>query len=436
MTKMKKPVLELKEEILNTLQKSEGRFSSRVEKVRNKISESILNAKDQKDGLTQLYCCMIEANLNKFVGDQDEMLEMIRSLTDSDTQYILAKEQGVNYPNSTLLIDSDTYGLYYALNDHYSQLWDSEEYTLSKNGTQGNPLITNLIKTFYEDELGNRIYNIDEDGYVKKSKKYSQNPIRDELLKTFKKYNTKIFSDMSLAFIGGHSETYEEIVLVLAEQFSNDGFMHFAPYKGTPKLSLQTATQVVEQEELLVDYVVTANVLNAFQHHVRHNERDEVFAATAKILKENGKAIHIMEKVSEQGHFNINLNASMHKSIGQDMVYSFYREKTAMDLKTDIEIATNVKIHSLGKADDHPLKDFIKHIFLDKLAEDSARLAKSSLDGKGNDFRTSLMVMYQSTKPDITKQTVEDMNSKMNSYKHRFNYYNKPVYKEKPGQQL
>jgi hypothetical protein len=246
MSQVKTKVLSLQEEIIDTLHTSSIKPSAQIALIQNKMADALAIAQQEQDGLTQLYCCMAEAHLNSFLGSQSELVELFESLTKTNTNFILAKEKGSTYNSDTLMLDADTYGLYYALNDHYSQLWDREDYKLSKNGNKGNPLITNLIKICYEDDNGFPVYNISEDGHVEKdSMRYRNNNIlREELFKSFRKYNTKIFSDMSIAFVGGAGDVYEDIVIRLGRQFNNKDFLNFSPNMGAPGLNISSATHV------------------------------------------------------------------------------------------------------------------------------------------------------------------------------------------------
>ncbi len=384
----------------------------------------------------------MEAHINLFAGGKDDLIEELHSIARTDRSFILAKEKDVTYPPDTKLIDADTYGLYYALNDHYSRSWDSKGYKLLKNGAEGNPLITNLLKVIYEDDNGSPRYKISDEGYVEKIKgMHEVDCLRDELFKSFEKHDTEIFSDLKLAFVGGSSITYYEIVLKLAHQFRGEGFLNFSPAMYAPPLDMRSANYVQDQA-VSVDYVVTSNVLNSFEHHLENEKRDEVFACCAKILEKGGKAIHVMEKTTRQEHFNVNLNRSMHKHIGQDLIYSFYREEGAMDryIEDTKKGAKDMSVF-LSKIIDVAVPDERKRHYREKLTgvikdineDNKGDFKAASLQGKSDDFRTSLLVMYQTKKPYITKESIQKMKMQANNYRGRSNYYHKPVYIEKPG---
>lgn len=446
----KQRILGLQEEFLSLLGRG-GLFSTHVRSVKVRLGEVIEEAKARNDGMVQLYCCLVEAYLDTFMGGKEELLQLIEGITKTDKQFILAHEKGAAYPSTTLQLDADTYGFYYAINDHYAQLWNKRDYALSKNGAEGNPLITHLISLLYTNEDGEPVIQMDEYGRTERSPSHWENPVRSALLKAMTKHQTKIFGDTRLAFVGGAGLAYERLITPFSGQFSHKGFMNFSPYHNGPELSLEVAQRIVEREQVLADYVVSSNVLNSFDHHIDHSHRDEVFAAAAKILKKGGKAIHLMEKTSQQSHFNVNLSRTMHKAIGQDLVYSFYRDKETLDRELDKQAKAiqderfntseaDLDIVTLGPKDAHT-EHAIKAIFLDHLhqqhSDTMARkeriIDESRLDGKGDDFRTSMLVMYQSGKPLITEKTVAKTKEKLNHYQNRFNYHHVPVYVEKPG---
>lgn len=454
MTGIKQNILAIQAEVINAIEQNQGLLSRCIKGVKEKLSASIALAKEDKDGLTQLYCCMVETHLNTFCGDAAELVDTIENITETDTNFILVKEKGNDYSDNTILLDADTYGLYYALNDHYSQVWNKEEYELSKNGSKGNPIITNLIKMFYQDDSGLPVYHVSDAGYVEKVRRRNReetNIVQTELFKSFARHDTKVFTDTSMAFVGGGGEAYVDFIIKLADQFDSKRFINLAPSMGAPELDIDSAIHITDQENILVDYVISSNVLNAFDHHLEHNKRDEVFAASAKILKQGGKAIHLMEKTSQQSHFNVNLNRSMHTSIGQDLIYSFFREKGAMDLKLEKKIKDTQIENDLisdaefiflddnnhGNSDHSNFKNDMKNMFIDHVKKVGKKYVEqateSFLDGKTDDFRTSMMVMYQSSKPEITSETINKTKSQMNDYKNRFNYYTKAVYCSKPN---
>jgi len=446
MNNLKNTITAFQEQITNHLRSQSGSLRSRIDDVKEMLSSKIKEAKVLNDGLTQLYCCMAEAHLAAFVGDKNELIQTLEEITKTNTRFILSHEKDVTYPKDTTLLHADLYGLYYVLNDHYSKLWD-DEYALSKNGDVGNPLITNLIKLCIENDRGEPIYRLLDNTDVELDEgKKAHNKIRENLFNIFDKYNTKIFSDTSIAFVGGGGSVYTKVVLGLGLQFGVKNFLNFSPYMNTPGLDMDSATFVTEEMDTCVDYVVTSNVLNAFSHHIDHNSRDEVFSCSAKILKQGGKAIHLIEKNSEQAHFNVNLNKSLHTSVGQQLVYSFYREKSKFDLLTDRSMKNQkidfpmMEVITLGGDEDDILNSMLNDMFFDHMHHERQarmkRLQETSLDGKKDDFRTSMLVMLQKEKPVITKTSINETKLKMNNFVHRFNYYQKPVYAEKPGVEM
>ncbi len=232
---------------------------------------------------------------------------------------------------------------------------------------------------------------------------------------------------MKLAFIGGAGLPYRDLVLKLAPQLGG-GFSHFT-LEHRP-LSLDAANQALADGEGPFDYVVSSNVLNAFGHHIKHPEgRAEIFAACAQLLRKGGKAIHVMEKSSDQPQLNLNLSRFMHKSVGQDLIYSFFREEGAMDRHQQHlrqEYAGELARGELVALWDSTGKRYS--------GDDALKLYDSSLlTGKKYDFATSLMVMHQTHRPHITQKTLVKTRAMANDYQGKFNYHHVPVYVEKPG---
>ncbi len=176
-------ILAIQEEVLGILQEGSGTFADRLNRVKEMLPPLIQDAKARADGPTQLYGCLVEAALNSFAGEKQELIDQIAGFTKTDKHFIVAQEKDVTYPPETMLLDADTYGFYYALDDHYSQTWDRQNYKLPKNGGEGNPLIANLITLFYTNDNNRPVYQIDEKGYVERTSHGDSNEMRDALLK-------------------------------------------------------------------------------------------------------------------------------------------------------------------------------------------------------------------------------------------------------------
>ena len=443
MAQAKDTVLNLQNELTGILRGGSGMAA--IKDAKRLLNDAIETAKRNEDGLTQLYACMVELLIDHFTGEKEELIDTIGKLTKTNIRFILTPEKGKDYPEGTVMLDPDSYGMYYALNDYAQKHWDEKAYHLSKNGDTGNALIAQLMALFVTNDQNELLFTKNHKGETERAVPYqlSGNRARAALIETIRKHDAHIFPNLRLAMVGGEGPAYD-ITMSLSRLMDKGAFLNYSPFLDLPELNLRQAEKVAAAKGE-VDYVITSNVINAFDHHMAHEERDEVWAAAAKILKKGGKAIHLMEKTSKQHHFNVNLNRTMHKAIGQDLVYSFLREKGPMDRRVDKEkelaerIIANPDSAELMIGDE-PVHESIRHKFHEgamMLGMEAAKAAKeSSLENNPEYFRTSMLVMYQSQKPLINAATVEKMKEKMNHYQHRFNHYHKndEVYVARPGE--
>lgn len=448
MNGLEQKILELDNDLRVIVTSGIGTFDERCTRAKEKLTGAIADAKAAHDGMTQLYACMAEVTLDRALGTEDEkaLLGNLSQLLHPQAQFILAPEKGKS-AEGKMQLDADTYGLYYALNDHYSKQWERHHYRLARNGDAGNPLITNLFKCCYENDDGKPLYTLSNSGYVQHTlagTKGEKNSFAAALFAAFERHGTTIFPDVKMAYLGGDGASYHEIVLPLSRQFSEGAFLSYAPQIDDKHLTFATADRMGEAGKL--DYVVSSNVLNAFDHDIRHEQRDELFAACAKILKKGGKAIHLMEKSSEQRHFNTNLSPTLHDAVGQKLVYSFHREDGPMDkhMKRDEKATLEAKaeIEALIARMDltNPDRLRYKEETLDKnIAFHERELEQTRrciLDDKPDYFRTSMLVMHQESKPYLNHTRVASLRQQMNDYQQFEPGYEQPVYCEKPGQSL
>ena len=136
----------------------------------NQINENIKKFIEEqrhiKDGISQLYGCLLLGELEFFLGDKSELKSTIKSLTNQSDKFIYVKELGKEYDSSTQRIDTDTYGLFYAINDHFSKKYDSDSYQVLKNGDLGNTIATNFFNIFLKDSFGNSNFITEENKFL------------------------------------------------------------------------------------------------------------------------------------------------------------------------------------------------------------------------------------------------------------------------------
>ncbi len=445
MPQVKDNIISFEADVLSSIENTRL-LSESVRDIKPKITKFINEAKESSDNLSQIYGCILEANIETFVGGKSELIDQVKSITGIKGSYILALENRAEpYPENTKLLHPDVYGLYYALNDHYSKDWDGWDIKVNgvkRNGDRANPVIFNFIEIMNSSEA--KPHNVPKEFGLEVVGSDYNGEIRQAFFQSVNQNKVKLFSDIDIAFVGGATEPYNNVVLKLKNHFNS--FYNFSPDAKGEEISLPKAFDMYDANKR-VDYVVAANVMNAYENHGL-KDRDKIFAACAKILRQGGSGIYPMEKVTEEGFLNTILNRSLHNHVGQDLVFSFNR-KTAVNefeqheeiykIKTSFQYAKATVDNIANFADGDSIAQLLQVYGLSFTNSTQAirDIALASSTGYCNFYQdvynkspsylaTSLMVMHQTREPKFTIESLEGLNKTEDGYRNRINFYDKP----------
>ncbi len=140
-------------------------------------------------------------------------------------------------------------------------------------------------------------------------------PILPFLSGLFKRHGVNPFSDIRLAFLGG--EIYNQKIC--------DMFAHFLDLQPTRTEGLRLSNVDHFMAQGKYDYVISGNVVN----DPGVKQPDDVFAASASMLKTDGVAIH---GISYGDHnYRVILDSDLHTICAQHMIHQINSHKNAFN---------------------------------------------------------------------------------------------------------
>lgn len=138
---------------------------------------------------------------------------------------------------------------------------------------------------------------------------------KSKFLSMVDRVNEKAFGNFSVAFVGiNYAHAAEGFTNIGTIIMRMQGNLHFPDDHPRSALTIEKTEQIA-REGRHVDYVLTGNVLSD-----PHVEQDRIFAACALILKNGGKAIHMLN-LGGHNELAVSDNARLMKLCGAEIVY-------------------------------------------------------------------------------------------------------------------